>query len=503
MNGASRTAKPWTDPGPDHDHAHGSACSQRVTLMASPYPPGKKRALFTLQEILDATGGALEGRGTDRELSAVTTDSREVPAGSLFLCLKGEHHDGHAHAAGAVKAGAIAVLAAADGAVGDLDVPVVRVPDTLIAYGQLARAWRRKVGTQMVAITGSSGKTSTKELTATYLALFGAVLRTEANYNNEIGVPRTLLNLSPEHAYAVVEMGMRASGEIAYLTDVAEPDVGVITNIGTAHIGRLGSQEAIMQAKAELWQHLPAGKTAVVPFDDPLAARAAGTWGGRCVSWSLEDPAATVFAADVRREGEGQRFTAYWKKSKLVPLGRAEVVLPQWGDHHRGNALAAIAAGWALGLTPPPHFKLEPAVLTGRSNVSSVAGITVMDDSYNANPESMRASLKAFAEDGSKARHWVALGDMAELGEHAEEAHRQLGAYTAELGFAGVVAVGAMAAAYARGNPKIVPIAEIDTACGWLTTQLQAGDRLLLKASRSAGLERLGACLAEHLGGKK
>lgn len=458
--------------------------------------------MITLQEILEATGGALEGAFPGLELTAVTTDSRDVVPGSLFVCLVGEHHDGHAFAGKAVEAGAKAVLAKDDAALGALDVAVVRVPDTLIAYGQIARAWRRKLETKVVAITGSSGKTSTKELTAAYLALFGAVLRTEANYNNEIGVPLTLLRLSPEHTYAVVEMGMRAPGEIGYLTDIAEPDVGLITNIGTAHIERLGSREAIMAAKAELWHHLPPGKVAVVPYDDPLASRAAGIWGGRIVSWSLTEPAATIFAADVRSEGEGQRFTVYWKRGRGIELGRAEVVLPLWGDHHRGNALAAIAAGYALGLKPPSHFKLEPATLPGRNRVTTVGGVTIVDDAYNANPESMRASLKAFAEAPGSGRRWVALGDMAELGSHAEEAHEAIGQLVGELELAGAVAVGQMAGHYARGNPKIVPIADVDSACGWLAAQLKAGDRLLLKASRVAQLERLGTCLAERLGAR-
>jgi UDP-N-acetylmuramoyl-tripeptide--D-alanyl-D-alanine ligase len=459
--------------------------------------------VFTLQEILDITSGALEGAlDTSLTVTAVTTDSRQVPPESIFVCLRGETHDGHQHAAGAVGAGARVVLAATDGVVA-ASAPVVRVADTLKAYGQLARAWRRKLGTRLVAITGSSGKTSTKELTAAYLALFGAVLRTEANFNNEIGVPRTLLSLTPEHTYAVVEMGMRGPGEIGYLTDVAEPDVGMITNIGTAHIGRLGSQEAIADAKGELWQHLPAGKTAVVPFDDPLAARQAGRWGGRCVSWSLHEPAATVFAADVRPEGEGQRFTVYWKRGPEIPLGRAEVVLPFWGDHHRANALAAIAAGWALGLVPPARISLKPEQLPGRSHATTAGGVTLLNDAYNANPDSMRAALTAFAQAPGEGRRWVALGDMAELGIHAETAHEEVGELVGTLELAGAVAVGAMAASYAKGWPKIVPIAEIDAACRYLAEHLQPGDRLLLKASRAARFETLVECLEAKLGGKK
>ncbi|MDB5096915.1 MAG: UDP-N-acetylmuramoyl-tripeptide--D-alanyl-D-alanine ligase [Cyanobacteria bacterium RYN_339] len=460
--------------------------------------------MFSLTDLLESTGGALAGDAHDLpELAAVTTDSRHVPPDAVFVCLRGESHDGHKYAAAAVAAGARVVVAARDALLDPVPgAPVILVPDTLIAYGQLARAWRRKLGTKLVAITGSSGKTSTKEATAAFLSIFGATLRTEANYNNEIGVPLTLLGLSPEHAYGVVEMGMRGPGEIGYLTDVAEPDVGVITNIGTAHIGRLGSREAIARAKAELWHHLPAGKTAVVPFDDEWAARMAGEWGGRCVSWSLDHPAATVWAADVQAKGDGQTFTVYWKRGNGLAMGRASVELPSWGDHHRANALTAIATGWALGLTPPKHFAIKPASLAGRERTFTVGGVTIVDDSYNANPQSMMAALEAFASAPGDGRRYVALGDMAELGELAEDAHEEVGDYAGKQDFAGMVAVGEFASAYARGCPRLVPISDQAAACNYLVEHLRPGDRVLLKASRAAKFEGLAACLEGKLGGK-
>lgn len=461
--------------------------------------------MFSLAEILEATGGTLAGTATDLpELAGVTTDSRHVPPGSVFVALRGESHDGHQHAAAAVEAGAALVVAAKDALLDPVPAaPVVLVDDTLEAYGALGRAWRRKLGTQLVAITGSSGKTSTKESLAAYLSIFGATLRTEANYNNEIGVPLTLLGLSPEHTYGVIEMGMRGPGQIGYLTDIAEPDVGLITNIGTAHIGILGSQEAIARAKAELWQHLPPGKTAVVPFDDPWAARMAGEWGGRCVSYSLTEPQATVWAADVQPQGEGQVFTAYWKKGKQVPMGRATVELPLWGDHHRANALAAIAAGWALGITPPDHFTIQPASLSGRQRTVQAGGVTIVDDTYNANPQSMMAALAAFASAPGEGRRFVALGDMAELGDYAEDAHEEVGEYASKLGFAGLVAVGAHASAYARGCPSLLPISDQAAACNYLAGQLRPGDRVFVKASRSSRFEQLVSCLEGKLGGAK
>lgn len=456
--------------------------------------------MLTLDSALVATGGRLEGPNTPVTFTAVSTDSRSVPAGSLFVCLKGATFDGHQFAAQAAQAGAAAIVAEEGWSGSVPGVPVIRVEDTLAALGLLARAWRRHWAGKVVAITGSSGKTSTKEMVAAYFSLALSVLKTEGNQNNEIGVPLTLFGLAPEHQVAIVEMGMRAPGEIAYLTKIAEPDVGIITNIGVAHIGRLGSQEAIALAKSELWRNLPAGGTAVVPFDDPLAAREAGNWGGRTVSFSLDDPAATVWAADVERVGEGQVFTAYWKAGKGFRAGRAEVHLPLWGDHHRANALAAIAAGWALGWVPAPRITIAPAQLAGRMVIHDAAGVTLVDDTYNANPESMRAALKAFAETPAQGRRFAVLGDMGELGEQAEALHQEVGAFAAGLSLDGLAVVGHYAPAYAEGYPDARTFTDPYAACAFLAERLRPGDRVFFKASRASKLESLVACVKSKLG---
>lgn len=456
--------------------------------------------MLTLETALAATEGQVEGPQTQEIFTSVTTDSRNVPAGSLFVCLRGPNFDGHAFAAQAVEAGAKAIVADYNWAGTVPGVPVIRVEDTLAALGLLARAWRRQWGGKVVAITGSSGKTSTKEMVAAYFALGLNALKTEGNQNNEVGVPQTLFRATADHEVAIVEMGMRAQGEIAYLTKIAEPEVGIITNIGVAHIGRLGSQEAIAQAKSELWRNLPAGGTAVVPFDDPLAAREAGMWGGRTVSFSLEDPAATVWGSDVHRVGEGQVFTAYWKAGKGFKAGRSEIHLPLWGDHHRANALAAIAAGWALGWVPAPRLTIEPAQLAGRMVIHDAAGVTLVDDTYNANPESMRAAIKAFAETPSQGRRFVVLGDMGELGDQAETLHQEVAAFAAELPLDGLAAVGQFAPRYAAGYPEARTFADTEAACDFLVERLRPGDRVFFKASRAAKLETLVACVKSKLG---
>lgn len=454
--------------------------------------------MLTLAEITEATGGALFGDPAVEVLS-VCTDSRAVTPGCLFIALKGEKFDGHAYVAQAVADGASAVVVAADWD-GTVAGPVVRVEDTTRALGHIARHWRRKLGTTVVAITGSSGKTSTKETVAAYLGMGYNVLKTEANFNNEIGVPLTLLRLRPEHDVAVIEMGMRGLGEIRYLTEIAEPNIGVITNIGTAHIGRLGSQAAIATAKAELWNAMPPGGIAILNYDDPLAAQEAGKWGGRIVTFSLNSPVAKVWSNDVHPEGEGQVFTVYWKAKKTLQHGRAEIHLPLWGDHHRANALAAIAVGWALGNVPAPVLTIAPERLPGRVQTLTAGGVTIVDDTYNANPDSMRAALKAFVERPTKGFRYAVLGDMGELGDDAESAHHELGHYAASLGLDGVLAVGGLAARYCDGNPECLHFSDGAKACEFLAKQLRPGDQVLFKASRSAHFETLVDHLKTNLG---
>jgi UDP-N-acetylmuramoyl-tripeptide--D-alanyl-D-alanine ligase len=463
--------------------------------------------MLSWEEVVEATQGTPGGVAPSEPVRSIVIDSRQVEAGSLFVCLRGARHDGRAFARAALADGAIAVLAEA-GVVLDVPdaTPVLRVSDPLTALSLLAGAWRRKLDATLIGVTGSSGKTSTKEMIAAYLARFGTVGKTEGNHNNELGVPLTLLGFKPGLQFGVVEMGMRAEGEIAALARIAAPTVGVVTNVGTAHIGRLGSQEAIGRAKAELWHHMPPGGTAVVPWDDPLASMEAARWGGRIVTWSLHDPGATVWCHDVNAVGEGQVFTVYWKGRGASGHGRAEVRLPLWGDHHRANAMAALAVGWALGCVPEGRIELRPDTLPGRARHLELGGVLITDDAYNANPESVKAALKAFAEAPARGRRLAVLGDMAELGEHAAESHRAVGAYAAAQGLDELVAVGRDAAHYADGwgaGSGCHVLASPDEAVAYLLERLRPGDRLLLKASRSARLERVLEGLAAAWGGAR
>ncbi|MBM3270908.1 MAG: UDP-N-acetylmuramoyl-tripeptide--D-alanyl-D-alanine ligase, partial [Candidatus Sericytochromatia bacterium] len=370
---------------------------------------------------------------------------------------------------------------------------VVRVADTLAAFGALARAWRDRLGIKVVAVTGSSGKTSTKEAIADLLGRFAPTARSFANYNNEVGVPLTLLGLRPGPEVAVLELAMRGPGEIRYLTEIARPDVGVITNIGTAHIGRLGSQDAIAQAKGELLAAMGPQGVAVLNGDDPRC-RALGAGRETARFFSAAGPAgAHVFArTPLEPDGDHWAFTAAWDG------GTSRVRLSIPGTHHVQNALAALTVALALGYAPPPALTLAPPPVGGRSRLVAVGDVEVLDESYNANPESVRATLESFCALPCQGRRVVVLGDMAELGDFAEEAHRAIGRHLDDLPVDLVVAVGDLAALIAETTAREALRCRSNAeAVEALGRALRAGDRLLVKGSRAGRLEEIIAGLSE------
>ncbi len=462
--------------------------------------------LFTLQEVAGATGGTLLAGDPSLVLSAVSTDTRTIGTGSLYVALCGERFDGHDFISDAVSRGAAAVLTErpVDAPAG---TPVVRVDRTLDAYGRLARHHRDKLGLTVVAVTGSSGKTSTKEAIAALIGRFIPTARSHANFNNEIGVPRTLLDLRAGPRCAVLEFGMRGPGEIGYLAEVAGPDIGVITNIGTAHIGRLGSQEAIARAKGELVAAMPRGRV-VLNGDDPFC-RSIGRdhprvcWysarGGKTIEGQGEE--ADVWATSTPvPDGEFWVFRAAWRKGPGWPAGEALVRLPLPGSHHVANTLAAMGVACQLGIVLPDDFVLAPPTVGGRSRVVAIGDIEILDESYNANPESARAALEVFCTLPSPGRRVVVFGEMAELGDYAEEAHRALGRALDGLPVDFLVTVGEVAAGIA--DTARVPSASCRDnaeAVRVLGSFVRSGDRLLVKGSRSGRLEEIVAGLSEWL----
>lgn len=430
-------------------------------------------------------------------LSAISTDSRDLVPGSLFVPLVGERFDGHRFLADAVAAGCRAVLLQSDrlepGALERLRRQVAAagcliwaVDDTLLAYQQLARLWRRQLGLPLVAVTGSAGKTSTRELIRAALGSLGPVLASSGNENNDVGVPLTLLKATPEHRALVIEMGMRGLGEIERLSVCAEPTVAVITNIGTAHIGRLGSREAIARAKCEITSRLRPAGLLVIPAGDPLLeAAVAKVWQGRIGRIALADEPG-VDQADLVGRYDGS--------AEVLELEGERLRLPLDGRHNARNLLLAVAVARELGVPLAALQGLEVAVSDGRNRRLQLGGLTVLDETYNASPEAVIAALDLLASQAG--RRFAVLGTMLELGEQSEALHRRVAAHARQLGLEGlvVVAAGAEAAAMAEaaaGLSRLAVVASPEQAAAPLAEWLAPGDVLLLKASRGVALERL------------
>ncbi|MGW7453616.1 UDP-N-acetylmuramoyl-tripeptide--D-alanyl-D-alanine ligase [Streptomyces sp. NPDC054787] len=463
---------------------------------------------LSLAEIADITGGrphdipdpAVQVTGP------VVYDSREVRPGSLFAAFVGERVDGHDFAERALAAGAVGVLATRP-----VGVPAIVVPDVVAALGALARAVVARLGTDVVALTGSAGKTSTKDLIAQVLQHHAPTVWTPGNLNNEIGLPITTLRVTEETQHLVLEMGARGIGHIRYLTGLTPPRIGLVLNVGTAHIGEFGGREQIAQAKGELVEALPAeaeGGVAVLNADDLLVrAMAARTKARTVLFGEAED--AEIRATDVRMTDRGRpTFTLH------TPTGCSDVTLRLYGEHHVSNALAAAAVAHVLGMSAPEiatALSEADTLSRWRMEVTERAdGVTIVNDAYNANPESMRAALRALAAMGGAARAnggrtWAVLGPMAELGDDALAEHDAVGRLVVRLNVSKLVAVGGREAswlqlgAYNEGSwgEESVLVSDAQAAVDLLRSELRPGDVVLVKASRSAGLERVAQALLD------
>ena len=358
-----------------------------------------------------------------------------------------------------------------------------RVDDTLAAYQQLALLHRRQLGLPLVAVTGSAGKTTTRELIRAVLAPLGAIQASDGNNNNDIGVPLTVLGAGSDHAALVIEMGMRGPGEIARLSRCTEPDVAVITNIGTAHIGRLGSREAIATAKCEITAALHPQGVVVIPAGDPLLEQAlAAVWQGRVLRVRLEDD--PDITADLIGAVRNDRLL----------LDEASIPLPLDGRHNARNLLLALAVGSHLGVDPASAAQLQVNIPGGRNRRLQQGGLTLLDETYNASPEAVLAALDLLAD--QPGRRFAVLGTMLELGDRSVELHQQVAARAAALKLDGVVLVdggdeGQAMANVASGLDRLALVATPEAAAAPLGQWLKAGDVVLLKASRGVALERL------------
>lgn len=425
-------------------------------------------------------------------VTGVTTDSRKIFDGALFVALKGENFNGEDFVEEAIKKGAKVALVSKDFSQEISDGVIIKVDDTLAAYQKIAAYWRDKFNIPIAAITGSTGKTTTKDLTASVLSGLGKVQKTSANFNNEIGVPLTLLGLDETHKAAVVEIGMRGLGQIEALAKIVKPNIAIVTNVNETHMELLGSMENIAKAKGELVQAIGAGGTVILNADNPYtsAMKDIVNSGVTVITHGLEHDA-DLKAENIKVASGTTDFDLKYKGESY------HFDLPIIGRHNISNTLAAIAAGISVGLTfEKIRSSLATLVTTKmRFEVIHRDGITIVNDAYNASPASMRAAIKT-ASEIYDIRKIAVLGDMFELGAVAEKAHREVGAYVAENGFDILITVGELGkfiaeGAKSAGMEKVFVTDSHEDAAKTLRGVLKRNDVILFKASHGMHLEKV------------
>lgn len=440
--------------------------------------------MLMLSEIAKAVGGRMQG--ADVLCQSVGSDSRNIVKNQLFVAIKGERFDGNTFAQEAVKKGAAAVLISND----NLNVsPAIVVNDTRLALGKLAQYWRQKFDLPLVAVTGSNGKTTVKEMIAAILvAARGNVLATKGNLNNDIGMPLTLLKIREEHTVAVIEMGMNHEGEIRYLTNIAQPNIALINNAGTAHIGELGSREAIARAKGEIFEGLVEGGIAIINADNDFANywKSLNTNKNRkMITFGLNNQA--DISATYQLNGNLTQLTL------ATPSGSIAFKLSVLGVHNIQNALAASAACHALGISNEDIAKglAVFGAVEGRLNwLPTASGAVVIDDTYNANPDSMKAAIDVLASQDT-AKIFV-MGDMGELGADAPKMHAEIGAYAKQKNIANLLTFGelSMHAADAFGT-NARHFTQLETLVTNLKRLLDKNTTVLVKGSRFMQMEQV------------
>ena len=463
---------------------------------------------LNVEDIRRAAGAVMTPGHREGKFLGVSTDSRHIEKGNLFVALVGEHFDGHDFLKTAVTAGAAGLVIQRDreGKANSLpaDVTVLRVEDTLKALGDIAHYWRTKFKVPVVAITGSSGKTTTKEIVATVLGQTKAVLKNEGNLNNRIGLPLTLFRLHARHEAVVLEMGTNRRGEIRRLTEIAEPGIGIITNVGAAHLEGLKSLEMIREEKGDLFDTMAGQGVAVINIDDPNLSPWEERWAGQKVTFGIRRPA-DVYAEHITHEGEkGTIFTLVMGKTSR------EITMATIGTHNVYNALAAAAAARSCGV---PFDKICRGLMafkpvSGRMEVHRLKnGAFLINDAYNANPASVGEALKTLRELRGESRSVVVLGDMLELGDQSEKLHEDIGRMIGETGVNKVFLRGQFARAVAQGAMKkglqgdrihfdLSPV-EITES---LKRGLREGDWVLVKGSRRMKMEEVVQEIIQKIG---
>lgn len=459
---------------------------------------------FTLADIAECTGGRLKQGGPSLNVSSISTDSRTIAPGDWFLALRGENFDGHEFIGQVIEKGASGLIVAHDAevALGDSSVAVLSVEDTLRAYGDIASAWRKRLNPKVAAIAGSNGKTTTKEIASTVLAGHADALCTAGNFNNLIGVPKTLLGIEPQHRLVLLEFGMNERGELERLTQLADPDVAALTNIGEAHVGQFGSQEALVRAKAELLIAMRSGAQLIANANCSQSRRAIQQWGGHLDKiWFGIDAPADYCAENIeRRSPWGYAFDIAY------PEGRERMAIHAYGRHNISNVLCATALLHVLGISMDEIAasieRFRPSAM--RSAAQMIGGVTIIEDCYNASPTAMLRAIESLNDLDIEGRVHLVLGDMLELGEAEEHYHRLAGKCAAHLKSAGLHAIGQRAkwicdAAMQDGLQDVNWHDDVSMLIADITMAIKPGDAVLIKGSRRMRLEVVAQAIREKL----
>lgn len=462
-----------------------SAIRAGIAVEATPIVvPSVPHPFWTLRRAAAALGAQLLAgpRLDDRTLAGISTDSRTLPHGALFVALRGEHHDAHEWLVQARDAGAAAVVVERPELTAGLGIPVLVVQDTLQALGALARGWRRAWGGTVVAVGGSNGKTSTKELLRATLGSRLSVHATSGNQNNLVGVPLTLLAIPPHADVAVVEVGTNMPGEIARLREICEPDLVVVTSLGEEHLEGLGDLAGVLREESAIF---PLAKIAVVPAGEPELIQEATRHAAHVIRAGLE--AGDLHADSFRLDTQG--------RGVLAVQGHT-VTLPMRGTHQGANAMLALAAARALGVSMSHAVAAlaHTTVPAMRGGWETLGGLTLINDAYNANPPSMRAAFQLMRDVGAGRQKVAVLGTMRELGAHADRQHDAVASEALMAGLDIIVAVGEFGPAFARvapGDARVLSAPDPETAWSLLAPVLSRDALLLLKGSRGVRLERL------------
>ncbi|MCX5849962.1 MAG: UDP-N-acetylmuramoyl-tripeptide--D-alanyl-D-alanine ligase [Deltaproteobacteria bacterium] len=466
---------------------------------------------FSLEDVLNATAGTLISGVPENTFYGISTDSRLIKKGNLFIALKGEKFDGHDFVRKALEQGAAGIMvhdyAKINQALTDKTTALIKVADTLLALGDLAHEWRNRFSIPVIGLTGSSGKTTTKEMMASIIGLEKNIIKTEGNLNNLIGLPQTIFRLTAEHELMILEMGTNTRGEIKRLTQIAAPNIGLITNVGPAHLAGFGSMDVVREEKSDLFYNMSPSGIAIINLDDKAVTITAERWSGRKITFSMS-PNADITVKDIERNGvKGVRFN-------LVISGNTQKVeMKIAGLHHVYDAMAAAATAFAVGIDIKTIVEglVEFRPFSGRMEMIRLRnGAFLLDDSYNANPASVREALMTLKDLKIHHNGYVFLGDMLELGAEAGEMHRKIGMLIATIGinalflqgdFSKVTAAGAIEGGLSPEN--IFYLSDKKQGIVYLKAHLKKGDWILVKGSRGMKMERIVAQICDDFGGDR